>query len=263
MIVRALLAAAAVAAVPSVAPPEARAEPVPQKARQLAERGRELHDRGDYARAIAAFQEAYVLAPSAALLFNLAQAYRLQGNCDDAVIMYRRYLAARPGAPARAIAENHLDTVERCQRKRGLNLPMDASMAHLQVAPPPGPEQIRREPAPPRRPGKLKQDLGVGFASGGAIALAATLYFGLEAIEAAREVDAAYDRGAAWREIEPIQARGARAEQRALWFGIGGGVAVATGVTLYVLGKRDERAAPPIVVAPRAGGAEVRVGWQF
>ena len=35
------------------------------------------------------------------LLFNLAQAYRLQGNCDDAALMYRRYLATNPGVEQR------------------------------------------------------------------------------------------------------------------------------------------------------------------
>ena len=73
---------------------------VPAKARALAERGRADHDRGDYGAAIAEFTEAYALAPSPALLFNLAQAYRLAGRCDDAALMYRRYLTGDP-APGR------------------------------------------------------------------------------------------------------------------------------------------------------------------
>ncbi|HSR99814.1 MAG TPA: hypothetical protein VLM79_22325, partial [Kofleriaceae bacterium] len=37
---------------------------VPAKARALAERGRASHDAGDYAAAITAFTQAYVMAPS-------------------------------------------------------------------------------------------------------------------------------------------------------------------------------------------------------
>src|SRR5690606_28579845 len=102
-----------------------------------------LHDRGDYARAIAAFKEAYVLAPSPGLLFNLAQAYRLRGNCDDAALMYRRYIAAAPrSADERALAEAHLATVVRCVQKRNLNLPPDEAMARIPVPPPPGPDPL-------------------------------------------------------------------------------------------------------------------------
>jgi len=93
---------------------------IPQKARLLAERGRALHDAGDYGNAIIAFKEAYVIAPSSGLLFNLAQAYRLQGNCDDAALMYRRYLDTAPSRDGRALAVGHLVTVERCAHDQGV-----------------------------------------------------------------------------------------------------------------------------------------------
>src|SRR5689334_3902403 len=102
-----------------------------------------MHKRGEYDRAIVAFKEAYVIAPSPGLLFNIAQAYRLQGNCDDASLMYRRFLGTNPDPAARAVAEQHLATVERCMQKRSLNIPMDESLAYLNVpTPPPGPEKV-------------------------------------------------------------------------------------------------------------------------
>ena len=96
----------------------ASADSVPTKARSLAERGRVAHDARDYAGAISAFTEAYALAPAPGLLFNLAQAYRLRGNCDDAALMYRRFLATNPPDDARLLAESHLSTVERCLASR-------------------------------------------------------------------------------------------------------------------------------------------------
>src|SRR5258706_6885134 len=83
-------------------------EKIPAKARELASRGRAFHDAGDYAAAVDAYKEAYVLAPSPGLLFNIAQAYRLAGNCDEAAWMYRRYLDTNPTGPDKTLAEQHL-----------------------------------------------------------------------------------------------------------------------------------------------------------
>ena len=69
---------------------------IPEKARFLADRGRQLQRDGKFAEALEAYKAAYVLAPSPGLLFNLAQAYRLNGDCDDAAWMYRRFLDTDP-----------------------------------------------------------------------------------------------------------------------------------------------------------------------
>src|SRR5215470_15454178 len=131
----AVLAALALAAPAEVRADNAWSGAVPAKARALAERGRAYHDAGDYAAAITAFTQAYVMAPSPALLFNLAQAYRLQGDCDDAALMYRRYLATGPSLDERALAESHLATVERCVHKIALHIPVEQTPA-LAVLPP-------------------------------------------------------------------------------------------------------------------------------
>jgi tetratricopeptide (TPR) repeat protein len=240
-------------------------EPVPPKARKLAERGRELHERGDYTRAIAAFKEAYVLAPSPGLLFNLAQAYRLQGNCDDAAAMYRRYLAASaPSSDERALAEAHLATVVRCVQRRNLNLPPDDAMGHIPVPAPPAPDPlfVDAAAAPAPEGGRLLRDAGIGTTLSGAVALTAAAYFGLRAYGAAADVERLYAEGASWRVIEPIHERGERAETAARWLGIGGGIGAAAGVTLYVLGRRAEHA-PPLTVAPAKDGARVGLSWTF
>jgi tetratricopeptide (TPR) repeat protein len=239
-------------------------DPVPPRARKLAERGRELHERGDYARAIAAFKEAYVLAPSPGLLFNLAQAYRLQGNCDDAAAMYRRYIAASPPwADERALAEGHLATVVRCVQKRNLNLPPDDAMAHIPVPPAPAPDPLFVDaPATGRSGGRALRGVGLGATLGGAVALSTAAYFGLRAYSAAADVERLYAEGASWKVIEPIHERGERAETTAKWLGIGGGVGAAAGVTLFILGRRAERA-PPLAVTPAKGGAQIGLSWAF
>jgi len=257
----ALLAAIALAA-PAVEADSS--DPVPQRARKLADRGRELHQRGDYARAVAAFKEAYVLAPSPGLLFNLAQAYRLQGQCDDAVDMYRRYLAAAPSSvEERPLAEAHLATVVRCVQKRRLNLPPDAAMEHIPVPPAPGPDPLFiDDTAPPRSHGKVLREVGLGATLGGAVALGTAAYFGFRASSAAADVERLYAQGASWRVIAPIHERGERAETTARWLGIGGGVGAAAGLTLFVLGRRADRTSP-VTVAPARDGARIGLSWTF
>lgn len=257
-----LIAAAALATVSRAAwagepePPEV----IPAKARALADRGRAYHNAGDYGNAIIAFKEAYVMAPSPGLLFNLAQAYRLQGNCDDASLMYRRYLATGPSPEARVVAEGHLETVERCAHKASLGIPQDSN----------APVVIKTDrdsgslfaTAPPSRRAQLQKDIGLGLTLGGAVALGIGAFYWNRASDAQDAVEAGYERGAKWKDLEALDARGRDSASMATIFGIGGGLAIAGGVTLYLLGRRAEHIAP-IAVAPAKRGATVNVSWRF
>lgn len=235
-------------------------EVIPAKARALADRGRAYHDAGDYGNAIIAFKEAYVMAPSSGLLFNLAQDYRLQGNCDDAALMYRRYLATNPSSEGKAIAEEHLATVERCARKISLGIPQDGGT----------PVVIETDrdsgslfaTAQPSHRAQLEKDIGLGLTVGGAVALGIGAFYWNRASDAQATVEDGYAHGATWKDLQPIDERGRDSARMAKIFGVGGGVAVATGVTLYLLGRRAERMAP-IAVAPAKHGATVNVSWQF
>lgn len=253
----AILLAAAAAIAPGSAWAELpSAREVPPKARTLADRGRELHDRGDYASAIAAFTQAYAMAPSPPLLFNLAQAFRLQGNCDDAAVMYRRYLASRPAPAGRAMAERHLENVERCVHERARRV-----AARRRV-----PSSLTALGADTRRAGsvpseRVEQDIGVGLAIGGGVSLLVAAYYTVQAHEAADDVAAAYARGAKWKDVAPIDARGKSAARTAQVFGAGGALAIGGGIVTYLLSRRSERA--PVTVAPTRRGVEVSKAWRF
>jgi tetratricopeptide (TPR) repeat protein len=237
-----------------------------ERARALSDTGRAAHDRGDYERAISAFKEAYVIAPAPGLLFNLAQAYRLQGKCDEAVIMYRRYLSTRPSDDARALAQTHLDTVERCARpapSRGdlagaYVTALEARSAELGGG---ASVELSALHVDRSRTAQRKKEIGLGVALGGGAALAIATYYGFRASAAADDVERAYQMGAKWRDVAARHEDGERAARIAQVFGIGGVAGIATGVTVYVLGKRAERTLP--VVTPTADGARVSVGWRF
>jgi tetratricopeptide (TPR) repeat protein len=257
------IAALALATTPAYAGEPRSPEVIPQKARALAERGRAFHDAGDYGNAIVAFKEAYVMAPSPGLLFNLAQAYRLAGNCDDASLMYRRYLNTGPSPEARLIAEAHLAGTDRCTQLRGLNIRKDeapGSSAGALRPPTRNGDTVFAEPTSKRA--ELKKNIGIGVALGGGIALTAAAYYAYDASSASSSVEEAYAKGAKWKDVEAIDQRGERSARYAKILGIGGGVAVVGGVTLYLLGKRAERLAP-IAVVPTKHGAEVSWAWRF
>jgi tetratricopeptide (TPR) repeat protein len=248
-----MLAAALAATMPQLA----CADTVPERARKLAAEGREAHEAGDYDRAIAAFTEANALAPSPALLFNLAQAYRLKGNCDDAAVMYRRYLATVPPEDARVIAQGHLETSERCAHKLALSIPLD-QQEKAASRPAAGTVVRARE----YNDGTTQQRLGMGLMIGGSIALAASAYFAWDAHSAANDVEDAYAAGKPGAEIHPIDKRGQRAETLAWGFGIGGGALVAGGVVSYMLGRHNEEAMN-LAIAPTKGGGQVSYAWKF
>lgn len=234
---------------------------IPTKARTLADRGRAFHDAGDYNNAIAAFTQAYVIAPSPALLFNLAQAYRLQGNCDDAALMYRRFLATNPEPEQRALAEAHLASVERCLHKIALHIPVETPSGRLVAAPPSEPlVSLRAAPVVSHR-AQIEKDIGVGLAISGGASLAVAAYYAVQAHDAANDVAAAYARGGKWQQIAPIDERGQSAATRAKLFGAGGAVGLAGGIVTYLLGRHDE--GPPITVATTRHGIEVGVRWAY
>jgi tetratricopeptide (TPR) repeat protein len=241
--------------------PAARAdEPIPAKARELAETGRTAHEKGDYPRAIAAFKEAYVMAPSPALLFNLAQAYRLQGDCDDAELMYRRYLASGPSDEGRMLAQTHLATVERCIRKRSLRIPMDESQSYLAIPNPPKDLGIVDSPTPQPH-GTLMKDVGFGLVLGGTAAAGIATYYAFRAHADEVAVEKAYGKGAKWQEVAQRHADGEHAATAARLFGIGGGAALLGGATLYILGRR---AGVPLQITPTTGtGVRVSLQWSM
>jgi len=252
---------AALLCAPSSGHAEAWSGTVPAKARALAERGRSFHDAGDYAHAIAAFTQAYAMAPSPALLFNLAQAYRLQGACDDAVVMYERYLATDPGSEGRTLAESHLATVERCAHKLALHIPLETVASRLIVPPAPDAPVLRGIAGGPSHTAAVEKAVGTGLMLGGAASVAIAVYYSLQAHSATSDVAAAYAAGGRWRDIAPIDQRGRSAASSAVAFGVGGVLGIASGIAMYAIGRHTESA--PMTLSASSHGVAVSARWRF
>jgi Flp pilus assembly protein TadD len=84
------------------------------EARALSDQGMAHFKRGDYDRAIAAFQRSYELSPAPALLFDLAQAYRRKGDCAEAVALFRRFALLDPGAAQRSNVSARVEEMDAC-----------------------------------------------------------------------------------------------------------------------------------------------------
>src|SRR5690606_25712958 len=82
------------------------------QAREAFERGRIHYDNGDFARAAAAFEEAYKLSGREGLLYNLYLAYRDANEQEKAAEALRNYLVKVEVIENRAQLESRLKALE-------------------------------------------------------------------------------------------------------------------------------------------------------
>jgi tetratricopeptide (TPR) repeat protein len=247
-------------AAPVLADNALRPERIPNKARELAEQGRKHHSSGDYTSAVAAFKEAYVLAPSPSLLFNIAQAYRLAGSCDESAWMYRRFLDTHPRGPQRDLAQTHLAVVEKCGNG-GLRVVVTPPTVDAATPRPEEPSVSVMRLTNNTRSHRYKR-AGVYTAVGGGVALIGAALFAIDAHAASQRVEESYMRGGTWEEIAPLDARGERSAMIATVLGVGGGVAMLSAAVLYGLGKHYE-SSKQIAITPTRNGAAVSLSWGF
>jgi hypothetical protein len=84
-----------------------------KKALELFDRGKVQYDLGRWTEAVELWKKAYETFTAPEFLFNIAQAYRHDGNCEQALFFYRRYLATRTKAPNRSEVEGHIAQLEK------------------------------------------------------------------------------------------------------------------------------------------------------
>jgi tetratricopeptide (TPR) repeat protein len=110
-----------------------------QEAKRHWEKGTALYDMGHYLDAAREYEESFKLKPSvAALLFNIAQAYRLGGDHAAALRAYRGYLRRDPQAANRGEVEAYITKCELALQTRPA-APSPASPRVEPLAPRPSP----------------------------------------------------------------------------------------------------------------------------
>ena len=137
-------------------------------ARELYQKGMAHYDLGDYAQAVAEFKHAYELTRAPRLLFDIAQAQRLEHRYDDALDSYVSYLRLEPDAPNRVDVAARIAELSRLLREQSAQPP---PVEHA-----PSPPDAVAAPAPTRTPaGPPPTRRSRALIVGGAIAASAGL----------------------------------------------------------------------------------------
>lgn len=203
------------------------------------EAGKRLFLARRYTEALQEFRRALAVAPRPEVLYSMAQAQRMLGDCPGAVETYRAFLAGQPGEP---LAEYARANIERCEAERR------------------GPERQDPERRDPERsgPGRAWYRDGVGDALVGAGAVAGIV--GAVIWRSGRSTASAVASAPDYQTfVQRRSAAGSALAEQEIGVAamIAGGAAVVAGVVHYL---RDAGPAPAphdlaLGVAPAAGGA--------
>lgn len=234
-VVAILLACTASAGPPASPRPEILAE-----AREHHERGKTHYDLGELDEAIAEFKKAYALSGAPAEIFNIAQAYRLKKDYEQALLAYRTYLRLMPDAANQAEVERRLAEMERHLGEEKLAPDASEPPAPSQVPPPLAPSvatpptvPIATATAEPANPRRSISTPGIVVGGAGAALLAASVYFGVRASQAAGELTRLSQSGGTWdARYDARWADGERSGKLAIWAGALGGAALVSGAIL-------------------------------
>ena len=99
-------------ALAALVPRRAAGQSASARASQYVDDGIAAQRRGEYDAAIDLYQQAYQLVPHPVLIFDMAQAHRLAGDVEQALALYRKYLALDPDGSKAKIARQLITDLE-------------------------------------------------------------------------------------------------------------------------------------------------------
>ena len=122
----------------------------PSPARQAYDQATAAFGLGHYAEAAEKYETAFSLRPDPALLYNAAQAYRLAGNRQRALELYRNYLRLYPDRQNAAEARNQVAALNKAleEEKVGPASPPVTATPTTAIPPPVAP-LLAPSPVPP------------------------------------------------------------------------------------------------------------------
>lgn len=215
-----------------------------ETADELVKKAKAHFDVQEYAEAEAELKQAYKLDPKPQILYALAQAQRMAGACDRAIVSYQNFLRTSPPADQAKLAQDNIDT---CKAE-------------------PKPEP-KPEPQPPPKPVPPPAVHGVTWSHdwaghllviGGAIAAGAGTYLALQGQSKIDSINSAmfYDDYLA----RAKDANSAKSERTLglVTAGVGGALIIG-GIITYVV-RSPGKESPTLAIGPRG---EFGVAWGF
>ena len=225
-----------------------------QEAKDHYDRGMAHYELGEFGAAVEEFKAAFALSQAPGLLFNLAQASRLNKDYEQSLHFYRSYLRVRPDAANRDDVEKRIAELEPIvearrraeMEKLSANTPPPVDVG----APPPASPAVTRA-LPPS--GKKVRVAGLVVGAAGVALVGGGIGLGVAALDAEHQLSSLATQMGSWSPAEASRYQtGQREAAAATGLYVAGGVAVATGVVLYAVGWRMDRAR--FAVAPVPGG---------
>jgi tetratricopeptide (TPR) repeat protein len=283
MLAAVLLASSTVAAQPKPDAPQTD-EQKRAEAKALYDKGINHYNLGEFDPAIAAFRQAYGISSAPGLLFNIAQAFRLKKDYEQASYFYTTYLRLKPDATNRADVEARIaemKTLLEDQKKLGTSPPVgtvtpegDTNTKPPTTTPqvtPTTPPTVTVDPVEPvdtgsdtpvADPGATMKKAGLATAAVGGALVITGIIFGRMASSAESDLNA-LNMGGTWtQENQDTYDAGERNNTIAIVSLVVGGAAVVTGGALYFLGRSKE-SSTSVAIVPTKGGTSVAVGWSF
>ena len=251
------------AATPAVADDKA-------KAKALYDEGLRHYRVAEYPEAIEAWKQSYLLSKKPLLLFNIGQAYRLSGDCKQAMTFYDNY----QDAEAKPKNQDELDqAVAACKTqldKPAVTPPATNAVTTTQTNPTVDTKPVETTPVettpvetkpvevtpppPPEASSGGHKKLGLALAIAGGVFEGGAIYFALDGKSKADDVAKA----TAWNQhTKDLQNAGQRDNKLAIGFGVVGAAALVTGVVFLVTGGHATET--NVAVIPTGDGAQV--GW--
>jgi hypothetical protein len=223
---------------------------VPMTAEDLYAAGQSAYNSGDYATAIRQWQTSYRLSGATGLLFNIAQAQRLSGDCEAAIATYRRFMTADadPTSDQHRLADEFVrELTPTCVPTSLVVVPVQDQVRGLNVA-----TDLTR----PGSAGRSTRITGLAIGGIGALSVATGLVLGHHGQSIGSEVTTACASGCDWSDQAGRDASGRHDVQIGYVLDGLGAAAIVGGAIAYYLGDRHDM----ISVSPHEGGAAVTWG---
>jgi len=226
---------------------------------EAVQRGAELFKAENYPAARAEFEKAYQIHSEPQLLFNIASTYRREGDKKTSVEWYKKFLDVAPvDNPRRQLAEETIQTLDdliAAQQAQAASANSNGGGASGLADPRPAVDE-------PPRPGAGLMWTGVGVAIVGGVVLSLGAFEGQRARER-NDLLEDLPMGTQWTpELQDQFEEGEAFETRAIVFSIVGTLALATGVTLAILGwQKGKNVERNVAVTPYATDDQVGVAF--
>jgi tetratricopeptide (TPR) repeat protein len=239
----------------------------------LYEKATRAYDVGKYAEAIEEYQKAYEIGGDPPMLYNIAQAYRLNDQPAEAVRFYRRYLQRAPQARNREDVERKIADLERKveeRRKAAAAAPPPPVTTAPPATPPPvtpppsapvvpspgpgtsGPSpstgtstvgEVTQTPPPEESMSPERKIVGWSIIGAGVAAGVGSVITGLLSKSKSDKVGNDSQSGAVFNPDDEVD--GKNYERLAIGLGIGAGAAVVTGAIVLLTGGSSSAESTP------------------